>query len=296
MKPEKPKYENWRGMLWALLAVLAASAMSLAVRGASLELDTRLIVFYRFIFGFLILLVILALSPQQRAQLRFSDPKLHIIRGVLIAMSTLFGFYALAKVELAAATVLFGLAPIFATLISVLFLGQTIGLRRCLAILVGFIGAVIIIDPRFELELGMLSAVAAAFLFGTALAMSRGLAQKDGSFSTLFSSTFMTLIVAGIASVPVLAAPDGFTIWIWIAILVVAGLVRQFADIESYKFAEAAVLAPIFYLRLIFIAVGSYLLFFEIPKINTWIGAGIVITATLYMTFRERELAKKRPA
>ena len=293
MSEEKATYENWRGMLWAFLAVLAASAMSLSVRGASLEIDPRLIVLYRFVFGFLILIVILGSSPSQRQKLTFSDPKLHIIRGILIAVSTLFGFYALANVELAAATVLFGLAPIFATLISVLFLGQSIGLRRCLAIFASFIGAVIIIDPRFEPEWGMLSAVAAAFLFGTALAMSRGLAQKDGSFSTLFSSTCMTVIVAGLASIPVMAVPVGVTIWIWIAILVTTGLVRQFADIEAYKVAEAAALAPIFYLRLIFIAIGAYVLFAEIPRFNTWIGAGIVITATLYMTYRERALAQK---
>ncbi len=286
-------FENWRGMVWALMAVVTASAMSIAVRGASLEIDTRLIVFHRFTLGFAILLAIFLLVPKQRQSLSFSNPRLHMVRGVLIGTSTLLGFYALATVELAAATVLFGLAPVFATLFSVIFLGQTIGIRRVLAILSGFIGAVIIIDPRFELEIGMLSAVAAALLFGTALAMSRGLAQKDGTFSTLFSSTAMTLIVAGIASIPVFEWPTGFTVWFWLWVLIITGLLRQFADIQSYKFAEAAVLAPIFYLRLIFIAIGGYLLFNEIPRINTWVGASIVIAATLYMTYRERRLEKE---
>lgn len=286
-------FENWRGMLWAMVAVLTASAMSIAVRGASLEIDTRLIVFHRFAVGVIILLAIAALSPRARAQLHFSDPKGHIIRGVLVGVSTLFGFYALATVELAAATVLFGLAPIFAMLISVAFLGQSIGIRRALAIIAGFVGAVIIIDPRLKLELGMLAALGSSLTFGTALAMSRGLAQRDGTFSTLFSSTVMTMLVGAIASIPVFAWPTGASLWFWLWILIVAGLVRQFADIQSYKFAEAAVLAPIFYLRLIFIAIGGYLLFNEIPRLNTWIGASIVIAATLYMTYRERQLDKR---
>lgn len=280
-------------MIWAAIAALTASAMSISVRGASLELDTRLIVFHRFAVGVLILLVVAAFSQKIRDSIQFSDPKSHIIRGVLIGLATLGGFYALATIELAAATVLFGLAPIFAVLIS-LFFGQTIGIRRIMAIAAGFIGAIIIIDPRVELELGMLAALASALFFGTALAMSRGLAQRDGTFSTLISSTIMTTIVAGIASIPVFAWPTGVTIWFWLTILIVAGLARQFADIQAYKFAEAAVLAPIFYLRLIFIAVGGYLLFNEIPRLNTWIGAGIVVSATLYMTYRERQIEKHK--
>ncbi|MEM7242570.1 MAG: DMT family transporter [Pseudomonadota bacterium] len=290
MDKSKAKYENWRGMLWAFIAVLSASAMSISVRGASLEIDPRLIVFHRFVLGMAILLIVMVALPQQRKSLRFSDPKLHIIRGVLIGVSTLLGFYALATVELAAATVLFGLAPIFATIISILFLGQSIGVRRVAAIFTGFVGAIIIIDPRFEMHIGMLSAVGAAFLFGTALAMSRGLAQKDGTFSTLFSSTAMTVVVSAVASIHIFEWPTGLTIWIWLWVLIVTGLLRQFADIQSYKFAEASVLTPIFYLRLIFIAVGGYVLFNEIPRMNTWIGASIVIASTLYMTYRERQL------
>ena len=283
-------------MFWALIAVVSASFMSISVRGASLEIDSRLIVFHRFLLGMGILVLICLLVPKQRENLRFSNPKLHIGRGLLIGVSTLLGFYALATVELAAATVLFGLAPVFATIISVTFLGQSIGFRRILAIIAGFVGAVVIIDPRFEMHIGMLSAVGAAFIFGTALAMSRGLAHTDGTFSTLFSSTLMTLIVAGIFSLPIFEWPSGGTICIWLGVLIVTGLLRQFADIQSYKFAEASVLAPIFYLRLIFIAVGAYLLFNEIPKLNTWIGAAIVIASTIYMTYRERQLDNKKSA
>jgi drug/metabolite transporter (DMT)-like permease len=292
MNNEPQIFENWRGMVWAMLAVLTASAMSIAVRGASLEIDTRLIVLHRFMVGVVILLVIAALSPKIRADIRFTDPKGHIIRGVLIGLSTLGGFYALANIELAAATVLFGLAPIFAVLISVI-MGQPIGIRRIMAIVAGFVGAIIIIDPRVELELGMLSALFSALCFGAALAMSRGLAKRDGTFSTLLSSTILTTIVAAIASIPVFAWPTGASLWFWLWILIITGLVRQFADIQAYKFAEAAVLAPIFYLRLIFISIGGYLLFNEIPRLNTWIGAGIVIGATLYMTYRERQLEKQ---
>jgi drug/metabolite transporter (DMT)-like permease len=293
MRNEPQHFENWRGMVWAIFAVLTASAMSIAVRGASLELDTRLIVFHRFFIGVIILLLVVAVSPKIRSEVRFSDPKGHIIRGVLIGLSTLGGFYALAHIELAAATVLFGLAPIFAVLIS-LFFGQTIGIRRIMAIVAGFVGALIIIDPRVELEIGMLAALFSALSFGSALAMSRGLAQRDGTFSTLFSSTILTTVVAAIASIPVFAWPTGISLWFWLWILIFAGLARQFADIQAYRFAEASVLAPIFYLRLIFISVGGYLLFNEIPRLNTWIGASIVIGATLYMTYRERQIDKAK--
>jgi drug/metabolite transporter (DMT)-like permease len=102
------------------------------------------------------------------------------------------------------------------------------------------------------------------------------------------------MIVAAIASLPVFAWPTGVSLWFWLSILIIAGLIRQFADIEAYKHAEAAVLAPIFYLRLIFISIGGYLLFNEIPRLNTWIGAAIVISATFYMAYRERQFEKQK--
>ena len=291
----KPRtgFENWRGIVWALWSTLFACALSLSVRGASLQLDSRQVVFYRAFLGIAFILVWILCHKKTRQNLRFSDPTGHIIRGILMGVSTLLGFYALATVELAATTVLFGLAPVFATLFSVLFLGQQIGIRRSLAIVLGFIGALIIIDPRIELNIGMLAAVGASVMFGVALAMSRALAQRDGALSTLTSSLFITLLIAGLASIHVFTWPSGLSLWLLLLLLVCAGLFRQFADIMSYRYTEAAVLAPIFYLRLVLIAFGAYLLFGEVPQINTWIGAFIIIGSTVYMTLREARLAQK---
>ena len=292
MVEKQIQFENWRGMLWAFGAVLFASVVSITARGASLDVHSHLVVFYRSSAALALIVLWMIFNPKTRKQLRFSDPKIHILRGVFIGISTVFGFYALANIELAAATVLFGLAPVFATLVAVLIFGESIGIRRISAILVSFIGAVVIVDPRLEVELGMLSALGASVLFGAALAMSRDLARQDGVLSVLLSSLVMTVLCAACVSLPIITWPTDLPFWFWMIVLVVAGLLRQLADIEAYHYAEAAILAPIFYLRLIFIALGGYLLFDEIPKINTWIGATIVISATLYMTYRERRLMK----
>ena len=281
--------DNWRGILWALVAVFGASALSICVRSASLSMDTRLIVGYRSFLTFAFLIIVILLIPRLRKQIRFSQPRAHIIRGFLMAASVQFGFYTLAVVPLAAAAILFALAPIFATLFSVMLGRETIGTRRIAAIVVGFIGAIIVIRPSGEgIDFNMIYGVASSICFGMSLVMSRNLARIDGVFSTVLSTSFFALLVAIPLAAPVFALPTDWSIMTWIIALILFGLLRQIADIRSYQFAQAAVLPPIAYLRLVIIGVAAYFLFSEIPTTNTYIGALIIISATLYITNRER--------
>jgi len=295
--PPAPIRDNVRGIIWALVSVFGASLMSLSVRAVTLEVDSRMVVMARAGITTLIVLVALVLFSRLRRQLRISKPWTHLLRGSLIGVSTNLGFYTLAHVPLASAAVLFFTAPIFATILGALVHGEKVGPRRIAASVAGFFGALVILRPGLEtFQPAMLAALGSSALFAGALSMSRGLANADGAFSTYFSSVVLTVVVTLPIAWPVWELPTGGWTWVAVAVVVGASALRGVADIQAYRFADAAILAPIAYLRLVFIGIGAWVLFAEDIDTATWIGAAIIISATLYIAQREAALRRAKSA
>lgn len=288
------RLDNWRGVSWMLISVVGAAIMSLAVKFAATELDSRAIVLVRAGVTTALLLLALIIIARWRAELRFSRPWAHILRGALIGVSTHMGFYALTQIPLATATVLFFTGPIFATVFGVIFHGEGIGLRRVLAILAGFTGALVILRPGLQpLDIGMVLALGSSILFAASLTMVRGLANRDGALSTYFSSVVITALISAPVAFSHPVVPQSFWVGVALALVVAGSITRGIADIQAYRFAEAAILAPFAYLRLVLIGLGAYLLFAELPDTPTYIGAAIIIGATLYIARREAQLRKR---
>ncbi len=287
--------DNFTAILWILFSVVTSSAMTIGVRDISVELGSSMIVFLRASVSTMLIVIALLLFAKLRKQLKFSKPWLHLLRGTLIAFSTQLGFYSISNLPLSTVTVLFFLAPIWATLLAIPIHGEKVGPRRIAAIAVGFIGAIIILRPGFGvLHPAMLTAIGSSVLFALALNMSRGLARADGALSTYFSSVVITAIVMLPFALPVFETPSTTRAWIAGAVIVVAGAARGYADIEAYRLGEAGILAPITYLRLVFIAGAAYFMYAEIPDMPTIIGAAIIISATLYIAQRETKLRRER--
>jgi len=293
--PRVQERDNKRGILWILLSVVAASIMTLTVRQLAGEFDSRLIVLLRSVLTAGLLAVLVILFSPLRRNLRFSKPWLHVARGTAIGFSTHLGFYTIASIPLATATVLMFTAPVFATLISVVVHGEKIGPRRIAAIGTGFIGALIILRPgSAPLQLGMLSALASSLLFATALSMSRKIAEADGPLSAFTSSVVLTAIISVPLAAPVWQVPMGVSVWLAIGLLIIGGAVRNLADLQAYRHAEAAVLAPVTYLRLVLIGIAAFVMFDEVPDTATLIGATVIISATFYVAQREAALKKQK--
>jgi drug/metabolite transporter (DMT)-like permease len=274
-----------------MLSVVASSAMTIAARIASQDLDSRMVVLGRGALTFIAILAVLAVSAKLRAKLQFTDVRGHLIRGFLIAISTQMGFYTIATIPLATTTVLFFTAPIFATVLAILIHGEKIGPRRIFAIVAGFAGVLIILRPGFDaLELGLLTAIGSSLTFAMALTMSRNLSNADGPLSTYFSSVVIMVIVSIPIAAPAMSLPSLNITWIAMFALVITSTTRGIGDIEAYRHADAALLTPVTYLRLVFIGIAAYAFFDETPDTATLIGATVIIAATLYITARERAL------
>ena len=285
---------NLEAIGWAFASVLATSVMLILLRGATITLDSRFIVLVRFLITFALVLGFVLALTRHRANLRFSRPGLHVWRGLCFLVSAHLGFYALAWLELVTATVLMFTAPLFATLFGVMFHGEKVGQRRLLAMLAGFAGVLVVLRPDLGgVDPAMLAALGSAVLFAAALSMSRSLTQADGAMATVISSTGIT----GIGSLPIaLPVADWSAAWIAAPILagiIAAGIIRIFADIQAYSAGDAAVIAPITYLRLIFIGIGAYIVWNEVPGLSEMVGAAIIISAALYIAQREAWLNRE---
>ncbi len=288
--------DNARGAVWMMMSVVTAACMTVAVRWASADMTSSLIVFMRSAGGLALALAAFAVFPGLKGQMRFTAPWLHIWRGCLIGVSTQLGFYTISQIPLATATVLFFSAPIFAALIAIPLHGETVGFRRGGAIAAGFVGVLIVLRPgMIPFDLAMLSAIASSFLFALALLSSRGLANKDGAFAAYVSSAVVTIVVSAPLALTHWSLPS--TAWIWgaLGLVVVMSLARNIGDLQAYRLAEASVLAPLSYLRLILIAIAGYVLFAEQPDIFTVTGGIVISAAALYIAHRER-LIRRKPA
>lgn len=288
-----PQRDNTRGILWMLFSVLTASVMTISVRELSQDFSAAMVLLLRAgVSSLLIVLIILPVTGL-RKQLRFSQPKVHLIRGLFIAGSTLMGFYTIAEMPLATATILFFTAPIFAVILAALVHGEKVGPRRWSAVFAGFVGALVILRPGYiPFEFAMLTALGSSLMFAGALTMSRGIAQADGPLSAFVSSVFITTVFAIPFAAPSFALPMGLATWAVALVLVVTGGARNIADLQAYRYADASVLGPIAYLRIVFIGAAGYFLFDESVDMPTLIGAVIIIGSTLYIA--QREAAKRR--
>ncbi len=286
--------DNMKGVAWALFSVVTASAMTVAVRSLAEGIDSRMVVLLRAGVTLLAVLPILAL-PRFRAQMRFSRPKMHLWRGLMVAVSTQLGFFTIANLPLATSTVLFFTAPIFATLLAGPINGERVGPRRWAAVLTGFVGALVILRPGLGgFDWAMLTALGSSLLFALSLATARGLADADGPISAFLSSVAITAVVGLPLALPVWQMPSGVWGWTGLAVLVGAGAARGVADIQSYRHGEAGVVGVIAYLRLVLIGLAGYVMFSETPDAYTMLGGAIIIGATLYIAQREARLRLAR--
>lgn len=286
--------DNVKAISWILFSVTASSAMTIAVRQSSLEIDTRMVVFLRFTMATILLAAFYIWSRGPVGHLKFSRPVLHLVRGVLMAVSTHLGFYSVANLELVTATVLFFCAPIFATIFAGWIHGERAGPRRRVAVVIGFLGVLVVLRPGVDaLDPVMLSALGSAILFGLALVLSRPLAVTDGSFSTLFSTTVVTAIFTIPLAIPVWQLPTEPVTWIAIVAIVVTGISRMIGDLQAYRYGEAASLAPISYLRLILIGAAAYFIYCEVPDGTALVGAAVIVGAAIYIARREAILKKR---
>ena len=271
-----------------VLLVLDVSAKWLSVEG----MPTTEIVFVR--YGMHLFLLLLLFLPVTGRNLFISNNwKLEILRGACLLCTTGLNFLAMRYLPLTVTSAIQFTSPLIICALSGPLLGDKVGWRRWLAILVGFTGILIIVRPGTEaFQPAALLSVGCAFFLALFSILTRKLAGVDSALTQQF--------YAGATPV-VLLMPIAFTGWTWptqpvswvaFAIMGAAGLGGHYLNSVAHRYATPATLAPFSYLTLLYLAVASWLIFNQPPDQWFILGAAIIIASGLYIWLRERSLAK----
>jgi drug/metabolite transporter (DMT)-like permease len=283
---------NLRGIFWMLGATLTFVFMHAAIRHIAHEVDPIEIAFFRNFFGLLFLAPVFlryGLTP-----LRTSQFRLHFWRAAINLVNMITFYIGLRLTPLAEATALNFTAPLFATVLATVLLGEKIRLRRTLALALGFAGAIVILRPGFAgLNPGALFVIFSAVLWGGIMVMIKIIGRTESSLTiTLWVLILMTAM----------SFPPALFVWQWptplqfgwLTFIAVIGTIGQLMLAQALKEAEATAILPVDFFRLIWAAATGYFAFGEVPDIFTWTGGVMIFGSATYIAYRERKLHKQR--
>ena len=225
---------------------------------------------------------------------------LHAARGFLIAAATLLFFSGLKYLPIADAISIFFIEPLLVTLLSAVFLGESIGWRRLSAISIGFVGALVIIRPTFS-EVGwpVLFPVGTAFCFSFYILLTRKLVNQEDPirlqfFAGIFGFLVMTVALYFGASnkVEILTAvwPSNFE-WMLLLALGIIATIGHLLVVHAFRRAPVSVLAPFQYVEIIGATVLGLLIFDDFPDAITWLGIMIIVGSGIYVFHRESRIS-----
>lgn len=266
----------------------ANTFMLSAVKHAAQTLHPFEISFFRCAIGFVMLLPIIWRAGG-RSVLATRRPGLHVVRGLLNAGGMLTFFLAISLVSLATASAISFSAPLFASLLAVIFLGEKIGLHRTVALAIGFIGTLVILRPGGDVfGGGALLALVSSLLWAGAMITIKRLTFTD---SPLSITAWAAFLVGLFTLVPALFVWRWPTVeeWGWLILIGGLGNAVQFGFSKAFSLADATVVLPFDFLKLVWASIVGFLIFAELPDIWTWVGGAVIFVASFYVAYRERQ-------
>ena len=223
-----------------------------------------------------------------RKNLRWSEnPKLQILRGLTLFSANICFFYSISVISMAKALTLAFVAPLVTTAISPFFLKEKVGLRRWAAVLVGFIGCLVVIRPGFlEFNLATIAALVTGFFYGIYVVITRKLHSTDNPLLTLLLTGVVGAIIASFL-VPIVWINPTLVQWTWLAFMGIFACLGHILLILSLRYADASKLAPFGYFEIITNIILGYYFFSDFPDKWTFLGLTIIISSGVYIFRRE---------
>ena len=179
-------------------------------------------------------------------------------------------------------------APLITTALSPIFLGEKVGVRRWSAVIIGFVGSLIVIQPGFiEFNLASISALGTGFFYGIYLVITRKLHSSDSPLLTLLLTGVVGAVLASFF-VPVVWINPTFNQWSLLALMGIFACLGHLFLILSLKYADASKLAPFGYFEIVTNVILGYYFFGDFPHYWTWVGLVIIVCSGIYISLRER--------
>ena len=286
-----------RAIALKLIAMFLFSLMFAAVKWVGDSIPVGEIVFFRAFFG-MVMIVIASLAMGGLAQLATRRAGTHAVRSLLGVTAMFCNFLAVTYLPLADATAIAFAAPMFTVIMAALFLGESVHIYRWSAVVIGFVGVLVIAGAEGRLGnmasvTGAAFALAGAGLSAAAMIVLRRMSAHEHSEAIAFYF-MLTSSVVGLATIfGGWRIPSDQELIVLVAMGVFGGIGQLFLSF-SYRFGEASVLAPFDYSMMIWAAGLGYFLFGDLPTAQVLIGASFVVGAGLLILWRERVLGRRR--
>lgn len=280
--------QRLRGIGLYCLAMLCFAILDACAKYASYYVPVLSIVWVRFAIH---ALLALALFQPWRHWVLYKTrrPVLQTLRGLFLAGSTFFNFMAVHELQLDQTMSIGFSAPFITAALAGPILGEWAGPRRWAAIIVGFVGVLIITMPGFgDLNPAIFLSLAAACCNACYILSTRMLTRSDSSAGMLLYSAVVPLILMTPVANPLDAAPPTWIVGLCLFLTGALGFVGHWFLIRAHHHTAVPVLAPFMYTGLIWMILLGYFVFGDVPASRTLVGAGIIIASGLYLLYRER--------
>ena len=264
------------------------------------SLSPILITWGRFFFQFLMMGAAL-LVLQGPTSLIPKRTRIHALRGILLATATTFFFFSLVHLPLADAIAIFFVQPMMLTVLSALFLHETIGWHRRIAVVIGFIGALLIIKPGSEsFTLAALLPFGAAAFYSSYIVVTRSVANIDHPMTMQFASGLAATVVRTFTLFSAHYLPENAftptmpdaTEWFWLAVIGLIAAVGHLLVVMAINRAPASLLAPFGYTEIIAATALGWYIFGDWPDVVSWLGIVTIVFSGMYVFVREDQAAR----
>jgi len=287
-----------QGMTMMIIAMLMLPGLDAIAKWLAGSISPGQVAFSRFLFQ------VIFMSP---LLLRTSGPwlsptlGLHALRGGFIALATVLFFTGLSYLPIADAIAIFFIEPLIVTLLSALFLKEHVGWRRLSAIIIGFIGALIIIRPTFaDVGWPVLYPVGTAFCFAIYFLLTRKLVAKEDPIRLQFFAGIFGFLVMGVALIfgtkyefdILVAVLPSHSEWALLGLLGIIATIGHLLVVLACQRAPVGVLAPFQYIEIIGATALGWIFFKDFPDPLTWLGISIIVSSGIFIFYRESQLSK----
>ncbi len=274
-----------------IISIIFGTLMGTFIKLAQEELNVFTAGFLRFFFGFLIITPYILKTKFE--VFRTKNLKIHILRSALNLPAMLLGFAALAMLPLEKMTAIHFIVPIIVTILAVIFLKEKIYLYRSIALVMGFLGMLIILRPGIiDISIGIYMALISSLIWSVVIILTKKV-SKDDSAITILSHQYVYMSLFSFPLVIYFWDQPSLKTIIFILCAAMSGTILHIALNHAYKLVDVTMTQPYSFLGLVVSSIIGYFVFSDKPDFYTWLGASVIFCGVLLISYRELQLNKE---
>ncbi len=282
--------KNIYAIFLIFISIIFGTTMGVLIKFAQNDVNIYIAAFFRFLIGFFFILPYIIFTKLR--VFKTMNLKIHLIRSLLNLPAMLLTFSALMLVPYEKISALNFLVPFIVTILAVIFLKEKIRIYRMSALLIGFLGMLIILRPGIiTISIGIQMVLIASIFWSIIIIITKQLTKNDSSITILtYQYTFMTVLTLFTAIL--FWQKPSFNSLIFLSMAAFVGTISHIALNHAYKLVDVTMTQPFSFVGLIIASIYGYFFFSEKPDIFTWIGAIIIFLGIIIITIREMQLDK----